>query len=239
MRIAILSDVHGNLTALEAVRADLRDASPDLVLHGGDLADAGASPVEVVDRIRDLGWPGVRGNTDEMLAEPESLRAYARDRPALHALFAAVEEMAAFTRAALGPERLAWLRGLPARWADDALALVHASPDSAWRAPAPEATDAELATVYAPLARALVVYGHVHRPFVRALASFTVGNGGSVGQPHDGDPRASYLLVDDGRPQVRRVAYDVARERAALSRSGLPHAGWVARILESARPEMP
>jgi 3',5'-cyclic AMP phosphodiesterase CpdA len=114
VRVAVLSDVHGNLTALEAVLADVRDRAPDLALHGGDLADAGAHPVEVIDRLRDLGWPGVRGNTDEMLFE----------------------------------------------------------------------------------------------------------------------------LIDDGRPQVRRVAYDVALEQEALARSRLPHAGW-ARILASARPEMP
>src|SRR3989442_10258227 len=69
MRIAILSDVHGNRTAFEAVLADLGQTSPDLILHGGDLADGGASPAEIVDRIRDLGWQGVLGNTDEMLAK--------------------------------------------------------------------------------------------------------------------------------------------------------------------------
>jgi len=64
MRIAVVSDIHGNLTALEAVLADLEQTSPDLALHGGDLADGGSSPIEVVDRIRDLGWQGVMGNTD-------------------------------------------------------------------------------------------------------------------------------------------------------------------------------
>ena len=59
MRIAILSDVHVNLTALDAVIADIGAMSPDVVLHGCDLADGGASPVEVVDRIRELGWDGV------------------------------------------------------------------------------------------------------------------------------------------------------------------------------------
>ena len=73
MRIAIVSDIHGNRTAFEAVLADLRQTSPDLILHGGDLADGGSSPVEIVDRIRDLGWQGVVGNTDEMLFRPESL----------------------------------------------------------------------------------------------------------------------------------------------------------------------
>ena len=68
MGIAILSDIHGNRTAFEAVLSDIRDVSPDIVLHGGDLADGGSSPVEIVDYIRDLGWPGVIGNTDGMLA---------------------------------------------------------------------------------------------------------------------------------------------------------------------------
>ena len=67
MRIAIVSDIHGNRTALEAVLADLKHTLPDLIFHGGDLAQGGSSPVEIVDRIRDLGWPGVLGNTDETL----------------------------------------------------------------------------------------------------------------------------------------------------------------------------
>src|SRR5437016_1723790 len=102
MRIAIVSDIHGNRTAFEAVLADLRQASPDLILHGGDIADGGASPVEIVDRIRDLGWQGVIGNTDEMLATPESLEEVASHSTAPPSLWAAIREMAAATRAALG-----------------------------------------------------------------------------------------------------------------------------------------
>ena len=94
MRVAILSDIHGNLTAFEAVLADLRLTAPDLVLHGGDLADGGASPVEIVDWIRDLGWPGVVGNTDEMLFRPESLTEFAGQLPKLQPMFAAIGEMA-------------------------------------------------------------------------------------------------------------------------------------------------
>jgi predicted phosphodiesterase len=66
MRSAIVSDIHGNLPALEAVLADLEQVRPDLVLHGGDLALGGPHPVEVVDRVRELGWAGVLGNTDEL-----------------------------------------------------------------------------------------------------------------------------------------------------------------------------
>ncbi len=75
MRIAIISDVHGNLTALEAVMADLRQQKPDIIFHGGDLATAGCNPAEVIDLIADAGWPGVLGNTDEMLWDDSGIRA--------------------------------------------------------------------------------------------------------------------------------------------------------------------
>ncbi len=143
-RVAIVSDIHGNRTAFEAVLADLRKTSPDVVLHGGDLADSGSSPVDVVDRIRDLGWPGVVGNTDEMLFDPGSLQAFAKQAPGPQPLFAWIEEMAVATRAALGAERLAWLQSLPRLLVHGPIALVHASPEHLWRAPAPEASDAEL-----------------------------------------------------------------------------------------------
>ncbi len=239
MRLAVVSDIHGNRTAFEAVLADLRQTSPDLVLHGGDLADGGASPVEIVDRIRDLGWQGVVGNTDEMLFRPGSLTEFASQLPQLQPLFLAIEEMAVATREALGDERLAWLRGLPRVQIVDSLALVHASPESLWRAPAPEASDAELESVYSPLGRPIAAYGHIHRPYIRSLSSMIVANMGSVGLPYDGDRRASYLLLADSNPIIRRVEYDWHRELKALSSSGLPHAGWVAKMLESATPQMP
>jgi predicted phosphodiesterase len=82
-RIAVVSDIHGNRTAFEAVLADLRQTAPDLIFHGGDLADGGAGPVEIVDQIRDLGWQGVVGNTDEMLFQPESLKNLPSHLPSL------------------------------------------------------------------------------------------------------------------------------------------------------------
>src|SRR5258707_1911001 len=133
MRIAVVSDIHGNRTAFEAVLADLRQTSPDLILHGGDLADGGSSPVEIVDRIRDLGWQGVLGNTDEMLARPESLTEFASQSPNLQLLFDAIAEIAAATREALAEERLASLRKLPPSQSPGPIALVHASPECAWR----------------------------------------------------------------------------------------------------------
>jgi predicted phosphodiesterase len=249
MRIAVVSDIHGNRTAFETVLAHLKLTSPDIVFHGGDLADAGASPIEIVDRVRDLGWPGVAGNTDEMLFRPESLQEFAGPRPHLQFMFQVIEEMAAATRESLGEERLAWLRSLPHSQAYGPMVLVHASPRNLWVAPTLEASDDELEAVFGPQGKLIAIYAHIHRPFVRRLLSAQgdigriVANTGSVSLSYDGDRRASYLLLDVSGPiavpAIQRVEYDVAAEIRALSQCGLPHADWIAKALESGRPQMP
>jgi predicted phosphodiesterase len=239
MRIAVVSDIHGNRTAFEAVLADLRQTSPDLIVHGGDLPHGGSSPAEIVDQIRDLGWPGVVGNTDEMLFAPESLTNFARQLPNLQTLWTAIEEMASATCEALGAERLAWLRALPRIQLHGPMALVHASPEDLWRAPAPDAPDAELASVYSPLNRPIAIYAHIHRSFVRSVSNLTVVNTGSVSLSYDGDRRAAYLLLDDFTPSIRRVEYDVDRELKALATCGLPHSDWTAKMIETASPQLP
>lgn len=244
MRIAIVSDIHGNRTAFEAVLADLRQTSPDLVLHGGDLADVGASPAEIVDRIRDLGWQGVVGNGEEALSMSETLEEFASQSSAPPSLWAAIREMVAATRAVLGQERIAWLRGLRRVQIQDPIALVHASPESPWRSPGPEASDAELESVYGPLGQPIAIYGHIHRPFIRSVpcphsTEMLVANAGSVSLSYDGDCRAAYLLLDESKPTIRRVEYDVEKELRALSTCGLPHSDWVAKTLRSGSPQMP
>jgi predicted phosphodiesterase len=244
MRVAIVSDIHGNRTAFEAVLADMEQTSPDLILHGGDLANGGASPAEIVDHIRDLGWPGVVGNTDELLFRPASLHEFAQHTPAMQPLVAVIEEIAAATREVLGEDRLAWLRDLPRTQQPQqhgygSITLVHASPGDLWRAPAAEASDAELESMYAPLGQATVIYAHIHHPYIRSVSGRIVANTGSVSLSYDGDPRASYLLLDDSIPSIRRVAYDMDKELEALSNCGLPHRDWLAKTLERTRPQMP
>lgn len=239
MRIAVVSDIHGNLTAFEAVLADLEQTAPDVVFHGGDLADAGSGSVEIVDQIRGFGWKGVAGNTDQMLAMPETFESFASRSPKLARLWDVLREMAAATRELLGEERLAWLRNLPLVQLQAPIAIVHASPGDPWSAPSSQATDEELISLYSSLNQPIVIYGHIHQPFVRTIGTLTVANSGSVGLPYDGDRRAGYLLIDDSKVEIRRVEYDLVKELKVLRSSGIPHADWVARALENGSPQMP
>ena len=85
----------------------------------------------------------------------------------------------------------------------------------------------------------IAVYGHIHRPFIRKTPGMIVVNTGSVSLAYDNDPRASYLLLDETTPIIRRVEYDVEKEIKMLAGCGLPHANWIARILESGSFQMP
>jgi putative phosphoesterase len=238
MRLAVTSDIHGNLTALDAVIADLERRGVERVIHGGDLALAGCRGAEVIDRVRELGWPGIVGNTDELLWRPEEHERQVRKAPKLRELLRVLfDEYAPATGAALGEERIAWLRRLPPEHREQGIALVHASPGDLWRAPMPDSEDAELVATYQPLGAEVVVYGHIHRAYVRRLGAFTVANSGSVGNPLDGDPRAGYLLMADGSAEIIRVEYDIEREVRLLQRSGYPDAERIVAMRRSGRFE--
>lgn len=213
VRLAVVSDIHGNFAALKAVIEDIARRGVDQVVHGGDLALMGPRPAEVIDRIRELGWPGVVGNTDELLWRPEE-HSRQRDRaPQLQTLLRWLfDAYAPYTLEEIGEERLAWLHDLPTELRIKGVAIVHAAPGDLWRAPMPDASDSELEATYRPLDKGTVAYGHIHRPFTRAIGDLVVANAGSAGMPWDDDARASYLLVEAGRVHVIRVDYDIDAE---------------------------
>jgi len=236
VRVAVVSDVHGNLVALQAIALALKRASPDLIVHGGDLAAIGPRPAEVLDFIRDAGWAGVIGNTDEMLFDMSERAEKEARAPKLQAwLKILFDVLAPWAIERLSPDHVSWLRSLPTHWQTDRMTLVHAAPDDLWRAPMPDAPDAELRQVYGSLGRDLAVYGHIHRPYVRYLGNLIVANSGSGGLPYDGDPRASYLLIDGSSAEVRHVEYDLERAARDAVAAGFPFADWLAEVQHQAR----
>jgi len=167
MRVAVLSDIHGNLLALEAVLADL-DAigGADAVVVAGDLCIDGPQPRQTLQRLRALGFPLVQGNTDRDLALAPTATAGSEQAALLD-----------WTRQELGEDGLAYLRQLPFEHrvqgpsADQAILIVHANPqnqDEPLRPFAPEAQIIPLLDAV-PADVAVVAFGHLHLPFTREV----------------------------------------------------------------------
>jgi predicted phosphodiesterase len=235
MRVAVVTDIHGNQRALRAVLADLKHVAPDLILHGGDLVFGGTCPGEIIDEIRSLWWPGVLGNTDEVLWKEELMTGMVAAHPKLAPLLGRLREIIDPMRERIGNQRLLWLKTLPSLYVGDGFAVVHASPEDLWRAPMVNASDEEVQKTYMGLGSPTVVYGHIHVSYVRRLPGMTVANAGSVSQSYDGDRRAAYAVIDGGNVTIRRVEYDVESEAKDLRCSGLPHAEWLSQILPAGR----
>jgi putative phosphoesterase len=229
-RIAVLSDVHGNAIALEAVRKDLRAARPDAVLIAGDLVMNGPDPVGTVDALRTLESEGaliVQGNTDIAVADFDYAAAFPQFSDGVPDTMRAAAEWA---HDELDDDRLEWLRHLPAErrlWVDDTLVLVvHASPGSQ-TAGFDQSLDVSVTLERLSRTDARVVcVGHTHIPEVRDFGWRVVVNDGSAGYVFDGDPTASWALVDihDGNvtAEIRRTEFDALTAANAISARGLP-----------------
>ncbi|HLY15365.1 MAG TPA: metallophosphoesterase family protein [Candidatus Limnocylindrales bacterium] len=239
MRVAVLSDIHANLPALDAV---LAAAGPvDEVWHLGDVVGYGPDPDAVVARLRDLGARGVQGNHDLAATGDDVIRDFNVDARA------AME----WTRRVISPATRDWLAGLPPRLTIGGWSLVHGSPrDPTWEYIVTQEAAAENLAV---LPSALGFFGHTHLPIAYVLdrdtsqpARDTIGtltpepgttlslvgrqalvNPGSAGQPRDGDPRASGLVLDLATSTVTwiRAAYNIAATQRAMRAAGLPARG--------------
>jgi putative phosphoesterase len=202
LRLAVLSDIHGNLLALDAVMTDIEAQHPDEIWCGGDLAWGGPWASECIARVREAGWATVRGNTDVWITgdpqtiEGDAVRKEAQSVAAAHSI---------------SKDDAGWLLSLPVgHTGPGSILLVHGTPQSPFGAPMPDAPAADFAPYLGEAA--IVVYGHIHRAFVRRLSDGTiVCNPGSVGFPEDAET-ASYLMIDLEGPEwvlrIRRVPFD-------------------------------
>jgi predicted phosphodiesterase len=242
MRVAVISDIHSNLHALEAVLADIQAEAPDEVWCLGDIVGYGAQPNECVDAVREAVRLSLSGNHDLAVLGTIDVAAFSGDAGAA----------ARWTRTVLGESQAEWLGGLKPSADRAGFQLFHGSPrDPVWDyVLSEEIAKASILQTTAPL----LLVGHSHIALALrwdgeqmsgglapAGTEVDLGGGrfvlnpGSVGQPRDGDPRAAWLLIDEeaGRAAFRRVPYPIVRAQAAIRAHGLPE-GLAARLTHGA-----
>jgi len=214
MRLGVISDVHGNRVALEAVLDDM--PAVEGLVCAGDVVGYNPWPVDCVAAVRERSIPTVMGNHDRAVADETPFR--------FNSMAAAGVDHA---REQLDDDALSWLAGLPPERtvADGRVKLVHGHPDDPDRYTYPEEFSARMLE-----GEDLLVTGHTHVQGHRVFDDGVVMNPGSVGQPRDSDPKAGYAVVELGdgtggdavTVEERRVAYDIDAVIAAVEEAGLP-----------------
>jgi putative phosphoesterase len=216
MRILVMADIHGNWPALQAVAAQPHD----VCLCLGDLVDYALEPAECIAWVKANAPYTVRGNHDHGVAQNVGVQA----RSGFKYLSAVTRPL---TRERLGPEEIRFLGRLPLSRTvtldNTRFLLVHATPRDPLDEYGPPEVDfwaRRLQNVEADV----VCVGHTHQPFVLEVGDKLVINPGSVGQPRDGDPRASYAIIEDNRVDLHRIEYPVEDALSAITSSSLPEA---------------
>jgi putative phosphoesterase len=228
MRIAVLADVHGNLTALDAVLAEVEAEGFDLVVSGGDVV-AGPQPAECLHRLGALGerirW--VMGNADREVIDafdgtlpedPDDVVARAAHFAAARLTFADRDLLSSFA---------------PTVATDGAL-ICHGTPRSDTAIITPRTAPETLAEAVRGVTEPLVVGGHVHFQFLQRSGATAWVNAGSVGAPYEGAPGAYWLALGREAPALRRTLYDVAAAERAVRGTGYPDADDVVAAITGA-----
>lgn len=236
MRFALVSDVHANLPALEAVLADIA-ARNDVgaTYHLGDLVGYAPWPNEVVDRIRSEGIAGIAGNYDSTVGLDYKHCGCKYEDPRQEELS---HVSFAWTKANTSPATKAYLAALPFRLdlrplgghaSGPTVVLVHGAPTLNtlyWTEDRSDDFCLKMARVTGLKAGDVIAFGHTHKPWNREIDGIHFVNTGSVGRPKDGDWRAGYVLLDVATDGVRvdfvRVEYDIEQATRAILESELP-----------------
>lgn len=225
MSIAVISDIHGNLPALEAVLDDVARRRPDSIYCLGDLVGYAPFPNETIDRIRREAIPTIMGNYDDGVGfdRDECGCAYVQEDDRRRG-----DQSLRWTRAHVTPENKAFLRELRQDIRltvhGKRVLLVHGSPRKMNEYLFEDRPIATFQRIAAASAADAIVFGHTHKPYERTVDGVRFINAGSVGKPKDGDWRACYLMLDDDLgAEFVRVPYDLERVTSAIRASDLPH----------------
>ncbi|MCZ8521913.1 MULTISPECIES: metallophosphoesterase family protein [Paenibacillus] len=238
MKLAFISDIHGNCTALDAVLEDIRGREADEIYILGDLCYRGPEPKKSLDTVRSLHAQVIKGNADEWVVRG------VRQGEVPDSALGLMNEEREWTLSQLNEEDLGYLKELPEslHLQKDGVSIeaFHATPDSLFAIVPPGAAEEELqAKLMKSAAADLYVYAHIHKPYIRYLDGRAVINTGSVGLPFDGLPLASYAMVEIGRggihASIHRVAYDIEEVIRQYEAGEYPNRAMMAGILRSGR----
>lgn len=210
MRVVVLADIHSNLPALEAVLEDIGEAE---IYCNGDLVGYNPYPNEVVELVREKGIFCTLGNHDYTVLTGNTARFNPYAARALN-----------WTRERIKKENLAFLASLPFFY-EDSFYMAHGSPRYYLDEYVTEDYPEEILNgFFNQSGRDVICLAHTHVPYARRLEGKLLFNPGSVGQPRDFDPRASYALLDLERKQVKikKVKYDIEAVVEAVIKEGLP-----------------
>jgi len=223
MRLAIFSDVHANLQALEAIWDDLQQQDPDEIYCLGDLVGYGANPNEVIEFIQDKNIPNIMGNYDNGVGHDLDDCGCDYKNVRLENLG---ELSIWWSRGHTTEANKKYLRSLPKEIRLTAegrnLLLVHGSPRSLHEYLPEQRPTATFERIAKVAVCDIMLFGHTHIPYQKRVADTLFVNTGSVGRPKDGDPRAGYVILDSGEVEFRRVAYDMETAAQAIRSSDLP-----------------
>ena len=228
MRLALFSDVHANLPALDAVLADIEAAGVDATYALGDLVGYAPWPNEVLERLQAEAIPSVMGNYDDGTGSDRDECGCAYIDPTEKELG---DRSFAWTKEHTSEANKAWLRSLPPEIRLDAhdqrILLVHGSPRRINEYLYESKPDATFARIADGAGADVIVCGHTHRPYTKQVGPTLFINDGSAGKPKDGDVRACWALVETSPSEIevdfRRAEYDVEAAARAIEASELPN----------------
>ncbi|KAB8128272.1 metallophosphoesterase family protein [Gracilibacillus oryzae] len=239
MKLAFISDIHGNSVALEAVLADIKTRHVDEIIILGDLCYRGPEPKQALDLVRALHAKVVKGNADEWV-----IRGVDKGEVPDKALTLMNEEQQ-WIRQKLSEGDIKYLEQLPSElsliYGNVVIHAFHATPDSLFDVVLPDVTNEELTSKLTAKKEDadIYIYGHIHKAYQRVVDGKTIMNLGSVGLPFDGINRASYAIVEINEDSYTtsniRVKYDVEKVCSQYENNSYPNKEMMQKIIRTGR----
>ncbi|MCM3665245.1 YfcE family phosphodiesterase [Mesobacillus subterraneus] len=237
MKIAFISDIHGNATALEAVLEDIKERNVDNVYVLGDICYRGTEPRRSVELVRKLNTAVIKGNADEWIVR--GIQKGEVPDPALEIM----NKERGYTLSRMDRESVDYLYNLPSELKIEIEGIkihaYHATPNSLFDVVSSDESEEKLMKTQIVQDADLYVYAHIHKPYIRYLKGKCIINTGSVGLPFDGLNKASYAVVEvnsgNFHTSIIRVEYDVNKVINQFRESDYPNKDFMINLLQKAK----